>query len=57
MANMAGRAISAATGSGRPRKDTSAMIRKADSTMRSPCARLTSRITPKISDRPDANSA
>ena len=44
--------------SGSPRRAVpSDRARKAPSTVRSPCARLTIRITPKTSDRPQANRA
>ena len=55
--NMTGSAISAAANGSRPSLAATSRIAKAASTMRSPWARLTSRMMPKISDSPVANSA
>ena len=57
MANINGIAISAATNGLSPSAVTRTRIRKAASTIRSPWARLTSRMMPKTRLRPAANSA
>ena len=57
MANISGTTIVSATSGCMPKPVTMARPRKLDSTIRSPWAMLTSRMTPKMSDRPVANNA
>ena len=54
---MTGTTTRAAMSAFTPAKDMNEKARKAPMTARSPWARLTMRITPNISDRPQANSA